>query len=343
MTETWTTEIARETWTLESNPAITFVTNITAASTGGGGGTGDVVGPSSSTDGAPALFNGTTGKLIKVGATNTANGLVKLDGMSVIPESLIPSSIARDSELSDYVAKSTYDANTVLAATSDNTPAALTVAEQTLLGRITGGNIAALTATQVRTLLSLETDTDGTLAANSDSKIATQKATKTYVDRLLPLVKVSDETLASDTASYSVSLSGYEYYLVTIRARGTNTGASNVALRGTFNSDSGTNYSNNASSLISYFVWGNIAASQTNTNRWGVMQYMIAVGSSAVTVATPLGIGTYVPSSGTAATGTSALSNMWQGSVSNALTSVQFFCSSGNIAAGSRITIAGLA
>lgn len=35
---------------------------------GGAGGSGDVVGPSSSIDGRPALFDGTTGKLVKVGA-----------------------------------------------------------------------------------------------------------------------------------------------------------------------------------------------------------------------------------------------------------------------------------
>ena len=40
--------------------------------------------------------------------------------------------------------------NTILAATSDDTPVALTVAEQTLIGRITGGAIAALTALRRR-------------------------------------------------------------------------------------------------------------------------------------------------------------------------------------------------
>ena len=58
------------------------------------------------------------------------------------------------------VMESDYDAHTVLAATSDNTPAALTVAEQTLVGRITAGNIAALPASQVRTLLGLVIGTD---------------------------------------------------------------------------------------------------------------------------------------------------------------------------------------
>jgi len=46
-----------------------------------------------------------------------------------------------------------FDANTILKADSDNTPAALTVAEQRLVGRITSGVITALTAAQVNTLL----------------------------------------------------------------------------------------------------------------------------------------------------------------------------------------------
>ena len=44
----------------------------------------------------------------------------------------------------DVVTKALFDAQTVLAATSDDTPAALTVTEQTLVGRLTGGNVAAI-------------------------------------------------------------------------------------------------------------------------------------------------------------------------------------------------------
>lgn len=51
------------------------------------------------------------------------------------------------------VQEADYDANTILAATSDDTPAALTVPVQTLLGRITAGNIDALTIAEVITML----------------------------------------------------------------------------------------------------------------------------------------------------------------------------------------------
>jgi len=46
---------------------------------------------------------------------------------------------------SAYVANSLYDAQSILAATADNTPAAVTVAEQRVVGRLTGGNIDDIT------------------------------------------------------------------------------------------------------------------------------------------------------------------------------------------------------
>ena len=46
-----------------------------------------------------------------------------------------------------------FNANTLLKADVDNTPEALAVGEQTLVGRITGGEVTALTPAQVRTLV----------------------------------------------------------------------------------------------------------------------------------------------------------------------------------------------
>lgn len=53
------------------------------------------------------------------------------------------------------VPASTWDANTIVKADTDNNPVALAVAEQTLVGRITGGVIDDLSISQVKTLLSL--------------------------------------------------------------------------------------------------------------------------------------------------------------------------------------------
>ena len=66
----------------------------------------------------------------------------------------------------DVVLKSLFDANTVLAANTNDTPAALTVNEQTIVGRKTGGNIAALSATEVRAILNVEDGADVTDATN---------------------------------------------------------------------------------------------------------------------------------------------------------------------------------
>lgn len=60
------------------------------------------------------------------------------------------------------VMKTTYNANTILAATTDDTPAPVTVNEQTIVGRITSGNITSLTAAQGRTLLDVVQNGVGT-------------------------------------------------------------------------------------------------------------------------------------------------------------------------------------
>jgi predicted small integral membrane protein len=158
-------------------------------------------------------------------------------------------------DLSSLVAKSLYDAYTILMATADNNPVPLTVGEQTVVGRVTGGAIAAIaiisdltaaianndsipSAKEVKryietkqnlltfgiaqtnavlvsaadvaageyarfTNTGLESrtaaevladigalavsaiDTDNTLAANSDTKVASQKAIKAYTDALI--------------------------------------------------------------------------------------------------------------------------------------------------------------
>ena len=86
------------------------------------------------------------------------------------------------------VLKGAYNANTILAANTDDTPIPLTVNEQTIIGRITSGNITGLTATQVRTLLNVENGADvtdatnvgtalGSISVNSHSDITSTGAT----------------------------------------------------------------------------------------------------------------------------------------------------------------------
>lgn len=63
------------------------------------------------------------------------------------------------SELSALVTKALFDANTILAANSDNTPAALEIAEQRIVGRKTGGNIIGLTGAEVGSIVGSASDT----------------------------------------------------------------------------------------------------------------------------------------------------------------------------------------
>lgn len=83
---------------------------------------------------------------------------------------------ALQTQLNALVPKSLYDAYTILMATTDNTPVALTVTEQTVVGRATGGAIAALAI-----------DSDLSSVSANDDTIPSAKATKAMGDLKLPL------------------------------------------------------------------------------------------------------------------------------------------------------------
>jgi hypothetical protein len=85
-----------------------------------------------------------------------------------------------------FVTKALYDAYSILAAVTDDTPVAVTVAQDTIVGRKTGGAIDDLSASEVRTILNVA---DGATAntkatgaeldtATDDTKFATAKALK---------------------------------------------------------------------------------------------------------------------------------------------------------------------
>lgn len=95
---------------------------------------GAVIGPASSTDNYIALFNGATGKLLK--QSTSAIGTMAYETAT------------------NYVPKSTLTAQTVLAAISAGTPIAITVHENTLVGR-KDGNVTALAAGDIRAILNV--------------------------------------------------------------------------------------------------------------------------------------------------------------------------------------------
>lgn len=68
------------------------------------------------------------------------------------------------------VPKALYDAQTVLAATADNTPAAVTMGASTTLARLAAGNIVAASASQMRTMLDVPTNAEAILDTIIDAK-----------------------------------------------------------------------------------------------------------------------------------------------------------------------------
>jgi hypothetical protein len=90
-------------------------------------------------------------------APSTTGHIVRRVGLGFTANEMFfcPSSewTAFGSGIEGAVLKIDYNAQTIIAATTDDTPAALTVGEQTIVGRITGGNIAALSVSQLQSLL----------------------------------------------------------------------------------------------------------------------------------------------------------------------------------------------
>lgn len=116
----------------------------------------------------------------------TAAQITKLDGI----EASADVTDATNVNSAGAVMESDYNANTILAATSDNTPVTLEVTEQTVVGRITGGNIAALSIAQLQTLVlsaSLPEDTCIILdsAISADGKYSGIKGTFTAGENLV--------------------------------------------------------------------------------------------------------------------------------------------------------------
>lgn len=129
--------------------------------------------PSSQTLKTNSAFTATYGMNIPTGQTYKINGtpLSYTDVGAQVAGSYL---VAAD--ITGKLDKSTYDAHTILYATTDNTPTALTVGEQTIVGRTTGGNISALAI-----------DSDLSSVSANDDTIPSAKATKTALDTKLSL------------------------------------------------------------------------------------------------------------------------------------------------------------
>jgi len=83
-----------------------------------------------------------------------------------------------------------FDAQSLLAAVSDDTPVAVTIAEQRIVGRKTAGNIAALTGAEIMAILSGQSGADFAMNTHKitgvvDPTANQDVATKNYVDATL--------------------------------------------------------------------------------------------------------------------------------------------------------------
>lgn len=240
------------------------------------GGSGDVVGPASSTDNAVARFDSTTGKLLQnsgvtiddsnnIATTGTVDGRdVSTDGTKLDTIETSATADQTNAEIKTaYEANSNtnaftdadeskldaieagadvtdatnvnaagatmntdFNANTILAANTDDTPAALTIAEQTMLGRITSGNIIGLTATQIRTLINVE---DGSTADQSDAEIKTayenNSNTNAFTDAEQTNLGNQSGTNTGDEAAASTTVAGIsELATIAETDTGTDTG-----------------------------------------------------------------------------------------------------------------------
>lgn len=110
-------------------------------------------------------------------------------------------------------------------------PLATAVAGTNKAGLLAPAEKDAITA--LKTASTLDFDTDGTLAANSDAKIATQKAVKTAIAALRPVesivIAVGDETTALTTGAAKITFRmPYAFTLTDVRASLTTASASGL-------------------------------------------------------------------------------------------------------------------
>ena len=120
-----------------------------------------------------------------------------------------------------------FDAHSIIVAVEDNTPVKVDVAEDRLLGRKSGGNIAALPKSDILTIINVEDGADVTdwtnvvvalAAAEGDIAVNSQKitglanpiasqgaATKAYVDSVAQGLKVHDAVSVATTENITLS------------------------------------------------------------------------------------------------------------------------------------------
>lgn len=112
-------------------------------------------------------FDTTTGRL-RIRAGGVSKSLALLDDVTA-----------------GSINSSLWDAQSVVVAVNDNSPNAVIIPEQAFVGRITGGDIGAVTAAQARTMLSLP----------ASGSVATESFVTTAIDNLINGASAAVDTL----------------------------------------------------------------------------------------------------------------------------------------------------
>lgn len=155
---------------------------------------------------------------LPVGNSGLGETLVDLDINNKIPVDYLPNSLVEYKGLwnpntnDPFLVDGTGDPGDTYRVSHDKSNAVTGLTDPSMVDFITGQYIlysGAFWQKSVSTGIPLSyLDTDGTLAANSDSKVATQKATKTYADTKQSalsgtgFVKISGTTISYDNSSY---------------------------------------------------------------------------------------------------------------------------------------------
>lgn len=151
----------------------------------GAGGTGDVNGPASSTDSGIVLFDGLTGKLIK-------------------DSGVLLSSLATDAELTSGLATKQDSLGFTPVPNTRTVNGHALSADVT----VTKSDVGLGNVTNDAQLKAADLDTDSTMAADSDSKIPSQKAVKTALatkQASLGFTAANDADVVHDTGNESIA------------------------------------------------------------------------------------------------------------------------------------------
>lgn len=178
------------------------------------GGTGDVVGPASATDNAVVRFDATTGKLIQNSGVTISDSNV-ISAVGALLSGLTASQLIATDGSKNLVSlsTSTYPSLTELTYLKGATSAIQTQIDS----KISASSSDTLTNKTINassnTISNLTTsmfatnviDTDSTLSANSDTRIASQKAIRSYVDNALTGLFWKPAVACATTANITLS------------------------------------------------------------------------------------------------------------------------------------------